>query len=55
MASARDDVHAVDRRSDTAPPERLGRPEDIAGTVAFLAGPARRVNGRTLLADGAPA
>jgi len=37
------------------PLERLGRPEDIAGTVAFLAGPARRVNGRTLLADGDPA
>ncbi|MFF5926878.1 hypothetical protein [Streptomyces hydrogenans] len=54
-ASARDDVHAVDHRSDTALLERLGRPEDIAGTVAFVAGPARRVNGRTLLADGAPA
>lgn len=36
-----------------APPlERLGRPEDIAEAVAFLAGPARWVNGQTLFANG---
>ncbi|MFJ8129297.1 hypothetical protein [Streptomyces hydrogenans] len=34
------------------PWSRPGRPENIAGTAAFLAGPARRVNGRTLLAAG---
>jgi 3-oxoacyl-[acyl-carrier protein] reductase len=36
-----------------APPlERLGRPEDIAEAVAFLAGPARWINGQTLFANG---
>jgi 3-oxoacyl-[acyl-carrier protein] reductase len=36
----------------TAPLERLGRPEDIAETVAFLAGPARWVNGQVIYANG---
>ncbi|HWN28987.1 MAG TPA: SDR family oxidoreductase [Actinomycetospora sp.] len=37
----------------SAPPlERLGQPEDIAEAVAFLAGPARWVNGQTLFANG---
>lgn len=36
-----------------APPlERLGQPGDIAEAVAFLAGPARWVNGQTLFANG---
>ena len=35
-----------------APLERLGRPDDIAEAVAFLAGPARWVNGQTLFANG---
>ncbi|GAA4897093.1 SDR family oxidoreductase [Actinomycetospora straminea] len=36
-----------------APPlERLGQPDDIAEAVAFLAGPARWVNGQTLFANG---
>jgi 3-oxoacyl-[acyl-carrier protein] reductase len=36
-----------------APPlERLGQPADIAEAVAFLAGPARWVNGQTLFANG---
>ncbi|MDF2975666.1 MAG: putative short-chain dehydrogenase [Actinomycetospora sp.] len=36
-----------------APPlERLGQPEDIAEAVAFLAGPARWVNGQTLFTNG---
>jgi 3-oxoacyl-[acyl-carrier protein] reductase len=37
----------------SAPPlERLGQPEDIAEAVAFLAGPARWVNGQTLFTNG---
>ena len=35
-----------------APLERLGQPDDIAEAVAFLAGPARWVNGQTLFANG---
>jgi 3-oxoacyl-[acyl-carrier protein] reductase len=35
-----------------APLERLGTPEDIAEAVAFLAGPARWVNGQTLFTNG---
>ncbi|UOQ57889.1 SDR family oxidoreductase [Leucobacter allii] len=38
--------------AQAAPLERLGRPEDIAETVAFLAGPGRWVNGQTLFANG---
>lgn len=34
------------------PLERLGRPEDIAEVVSFLAGPARWVNGQILYANG---
>lgn len=34
------------------PFDRLGTPEDIAEAVAFLAGPARWVNGQTLFANG---
>ncbi|SFJ41198.1 3-oxoacyl-[acyl-carrier protein] reductase [Amycolatopsis sacchari] len=34
------------------PLERLGQPEDIAEVVAFLAGPARWVNGQVLYANG---
>jgi 3-oxoacyl-[acyl-carrier protein] reductase len=37
----------------TAPPlERLGTPEDIAEVVAFLAGPARWINGQVIYANG---
>jgi len=35
-----------------APLERLGTPEDIAEVVAFLAGPARWINGQVLFANG---
>ncbi|MFB9709048.1 SDR family oxidoreductase [Streptosporangium nondiastaticum] len=35
-----------------APLERLGTPVDIAEVVAFLAGPARWVNGQVLFANG---
>ncbi len=34
------------------PLERLGNPEDIATTVAFLAGPGRWINGQVLFANG---
>jgi 3-oxoacyl-[acyl-carrier protein] reductase len=34
------------------PMERLGTPEDIAETVAFLAGPARWVNGQVIYTNG---
>jgi 3-oxoacyl-[acyl-carrier protein] reductase len=42
----------VDHLASLAPLERLGRPEDIAETVAFLAGPARWVNGQVLFVNG---
>jgi 3-oxoacyl-[acyl-carrier protein] reductase len=38
--------------SKAAPLERLGQPEDIAEAVAFLAGPARWVNGQVIFANG---
>lgn len=37
------------------PMERLGTPEDIAEVTAFLAGPARWVNGQVLYANGGAA
>ena len=43
---------AIDRLSSAPPLERLGRPQDIAEVVAFLAGPARWVNGQVLYANG---
>ncbi len=46
------DQAAVDHMASMAPLERLGQPEDIAETVAFLAGPARWVNGQVLYANG---
>lgn len=40
-------------RLAAAPPlERLGTPEDIAESVAFLAGPGRWVNGQVVFANG---
>lgn len=43
----------IDRLAKLAPLERLGQPEDIAGVVAFLAGPdGAWVNGQTLRANG---
>ncbi|MBB6189537.1 SDR family oxidoreductase [Rhodanobacter sp. MP7CTX1] len=43
----------VERLSKLAPLERLGQPEDIANTVAFLAGPdAGWINGEVLRANG---
>lgn len=42
----------IDRLAAAAPLERLGQPDDIAEVVAFLAGPARWVNGQVLYANG---
>jgi 3-oxoacyl-[acyl-carrier protein] reductase len=46
------DPAVVDDLARAAPLERLGTPEDIAETVAFLAGPARWVNGQVLHVNG---
>ncbi|MCO5994133.1 SDR family oxidoreductase [Actinoallomurus rhizosphaericola] len=43
---------SIDRLAQMAPLERLGVPADIAEVVAFLAGPARWVNGQILYANG---
>lgn len=42
----------ISNLAKAAPLERLGEPEDIAESVAFLAGPARWVNGQILYANG---
>lgn len=43
----------IDRLAKLAPLERLGEPDDIASTVAFLAGPdGGWINGQTLRANG---
>lgn len=42
----------IDRLAAAAPLERLGEPADIAEAVAFLAGPARWVNGQVLYTNG---
>ena len=43
----------IDRLVSLAPLERLGTPEDIAGAVAFLAGPdGSWINGQVLRANG---
>jgi 3-oxoacyl-[acyl-carrier protein] reductase len=46
------DETTVDRLAAMAPLRRLGTPADIAETVAFLAGPARWVNGQVIYANG---
>jgi 3-oxoacyl-[acyl-carrier protein] reductase len=43
----------IDHMASMTPLERLGTPADIAEAVAFLAGPARWVNGQVLYANGA--
>jgi 3-oxoacyl-[acyl-carrier protein] reductase len=45
----------IDRIAGMNPMERLGTPEDIAEAVAFLAGPARWVNGQVLYVNGGAA
>lgn len=46
------DEKTIETMSKQPPLERLGMPEDIAEVVAFLAGPARWVNGQVLRANG---
>jgi 3-oxoacyl-[acyl-carrier protein] reductase len=43
----------IDNLAKAAPLERLGKPEDIANAVAFLAGPdGSWINGQNLRANG---
>lgn len=49
------DEQAIERLAAANPMGRLGQPEDIAETVAFLAGPGRWVNGQVLYANGGAA
>jgi 3-oxoacyl-[acyl-carrier protein] reductase len=42
----------IDHMASMSPLERLGMPADIAEAVAFLAGPARWVDGQVLYANG---
>jgi 3-oxoacyl-[acyl-carrier protein] reductase len=46
------DEQTVQNLANLAPLERLGTPDDVAETVAFLAGPARWVNGQTVYVNG---
>jgi 3-oxoacyl-[acyl-carrier protein] reductase len=46
------DQATVDHLAAMAPLERLGTPADIAEAVAFLAGPARWVNGQVVYVNG---
>jgi 3-oxoacyl-[acyl-carrier protein] reductase len=47
------DQETIDRAAQAPPLRRLGTPEDIAGVVAFLAGPdGQWVNGQVLRANG---
>ena len=46
------DQQTIDQLTSAPPLERLGRPEDVAELVAFLAGPGRWVNGQVLLVNG---
>ncbi|TYB52764.1 SDR family oxidoreductase [Nonomuraea sp. PA05] len=45
----------IDRIAASNPMERLGTPQDVAETVAFLAGPGRWVNGQVLYVNGGAA
>jgi 3-oxoacyl-[acyl-carrier protein] reductase len=45
-------AEVVDGMRKMSPLERLGEPEDIAEAVAFLAGPARWVNGQIVYVNG---
>jgi 3-oxoacyl-[acyl-carrier protein] reductase len=46
------DEAAVENFAKAAPLERLGTPADVAETVAFLAGPARWINGQVIYSNG---
>ncbi|MGX7420512.1 SDR family oxidoreductase [Carnobacterium gallinarum] len=43
---------AIQQLAQATPLERLGQPEDSAEIVAFLAGPARWINGQVLFTNG---
>lgn len=46
------DEATIEKLSQAVPLQRLGQPDDIAETVAFLAGPARWVNGQVIFTNG---
>jgi 3-oxoacyl-[acyl-carrier protein] reductase len=46
------DQGTIDHLASMAPLERLGTPDDIAEAVAFVAGPARWINGQVLYVNG---
>ncbi|WP_219816597.1 SDR family oxidoreductase [Arthrobacter sp. Y81] len=46
------DDATIENLAKTTPLERLGTPNDIAESVAFLAGPARWVNGQIIYVNG---
>lgn len=46
------DDQLITQLSKAAPLERLGQPNDIAESVAFLAGPGRWINGQTIYVNG---
>ncbi|MBU4337516.1 MAG: SDR family oxidoreductase [Actinobacteria bacterium] len=46
------DETAIASLAKAVPLERLGQPDDVAETVAFLAGPARWVNGQVIFTNG---
>ena len=46
------DQQAIDNLAHAAPLERLGTPADVTEAVAFLAGPARWVNGQVIYVNG---
>jgi 3-oxoacyl-[acyl-carrier protein] reductase len=42
----------IDHLAKMSPLERLGRPEDVAEVVSFLAGPGRWINGQVIFSNG---
>lgn len=46
------DDETIDRMAKMNPIERLGKPDDIAEVISFLAGPARWINGQTIYVNG---
>jgi 3-oxoacyl-[acyl-carrier protein] reductase len=46
------DQQTLERMRNEPPLERLGTPADISEVVAFLAGPARWVNGQIIYPNG---
>ncbi|WP_418300976.1 SDR family oxidoreductase [Lysinibacillus fusiformis] len=46
------DEHQIQHLANAVPLERLGEPDDISEVVAFLAGPARWINGQVIFVNG---